>query len=94
MELCKLIACRLFEQSCPDGLLFGSGKTAKTAEQEGLDEHRIDDSANAGEYGETMSEKDRMEPRIGMAKGDVEQDRGNCREKDKLDGVEHCELSY
>jgi len=88
MELCKFIARRFFEQSRPDCFLFGSGKIAKAAE-EGLNEHRIDDGAETGEYGGTMSEKNGVEPRVGMAKGDVDQNRGDCREKDELDGVEH-----
>lgn len=91
MNFCKCIGCRLFEQSHPDCLLLGGWEIAEGA-AEGLDEYRVDDGAEAGEYGGTMSEKDGIEPRVGMAKGDVDQNRGDCRENDKLNGIEHSEM--
>lgn len=92
MEFCKFTTSRFSEQSRPDRFLFGSREIAETAKEEWLDEHRMNDGADAGEYRETMSKENCMDPRVRMSKSNVNQDRGGGREYDELYVVEHVEI--
>jgi hypothetical protein len=92
MEFCECTTSRFSEQSRPDWLLVSSREIAENAKEEWLDEHRINNGANAGEYRETMSKENGMDPRVRMSKSDIDQDRGEGREYDELYVVEHVEI--
>jgi len=90
-ELEEVIAGRLFEQSCPDGVLASSGKTTETVEKIWLDKDGIDEGAKAEEYRENLRQKDSLKPRVGLTEGEINQDRCRSCEKDEIDVIEHFE---